>query len=174
MDRLYTRQQYMERIAWMKNARRPIAITSDIIVGFPGETEKDFEETLRLMDEVGYDSIFSFKYSPRPNTAALKMDDHIPEEEKTRRLQIVQEKQRAAQIRQNAELIGTVEEVNVEGYNQALNLWAGRTSRNRTLNFTYPGVADGSAPCASQLVGTYVNVRITRGGPNSLGGEFAA
>jgi tRNA-2-methylthio-N6-dimethylallyladenosine synthase len=168
MDRLYTRQQYLERIAWMKNARRPIAITSDIIVGFPGETEKDFEETLRLMDEVQYDSIFSFKYSPRPNTAALKMDDHIPEEEKTRRLQIVQEKQRAAQIRQNAELIGTVEEINVEGYNEALNLWAGRTSRNRTLHFTYAG-----APCASQLVGRYMNVRITRGGPNSLGGEFA-
>ena len=72
MQRLYTRDQYMERIAWMKNARRPIAITSDIIVGFPGETEKDFEETLDLLDEVQYDSIFSFKYSQRPNTAALE------------------------------------------------------------------------------------------------------
>jgi len=168
MQRLYTRDQYMERIAWMKNARRPIAITSDIIVGFPGETERDFEQTLNLMEEVQYDSIFSFKYSPRPNTAALKMEDHIPEEEKTRRIQIVQEKQRAIQIRQNAELIGTVEEVNVEGHNEALGTWAGRTSRNRTLSFTH---AD--APCASQFVGAYVNVRITRGGPNSLGGELA-
>jgi tRNA-2-methylthio-N6-dimethylallyladenosine synthase len=172
MRRLYTRDQYMEKIAWMKRAKRAISITSDIIVGFPGETEKDFGETLRLMDEVGYDSIFSFKYSPRPNTAALGMDDHIPDDEKTRRLQIVQEKQRAIQIRQNAELIGAVEEVNVEGYNEALHVWAGRTSRNRTLNFTHPGSADGREPCASQFVGQYVNVRITRGGPNSLGGEF--
>src|SRR5712671_5563361 len=106
MQRLYTRDQYMERIAWMKNARRPIAITSDIIVGFPGETERDFEETLQLLDTVQYDSIFSFKYSQRPNTAALKLTDHIPEEEKARRLTIVQEKQRAIQIRQNSELIG--------------------------------------------------------------------
>src|SRR5580700_3002550 len=106
MQRLYTRDQYMERISWMKNARRSIAITSDIIVGFPGETERDFEETLGLLDEVQYDSIFSFKYSQRPNTAALRMIDHIPEEEKTRRLTIVQEKQRAIQIRNNVSLIG--------------------------------------------------------------------
>src|SRR5580704_3399847 len=66
MQRLYTRDEYMRRIEWMKSARRPIAITSDIIVGFPGETEKDFEETLNLLDEVQYDSIFSFKYSQRP------------------------------------------------------------------------------------------------------------
>src|SRR6202167_125792 len=139
MQRLYTRDQYMERISWMKKARRPIAITSDIIVGFPGETEKDFEETLNLLDEIQYDSIFSFKYSQRPNTAALQMPDHIPEEEKSRRLTIVQEKQRAIQIRQNAALIGAVEEVNVEGRHEALGLWVGRTSRNRTLNFTHPG-----------------------------------
>src|SRR6202167_2901084 len=139
MQRLYTRDQYMERISWMKSARRPIAITSDIIVGFPGETEKDFEETLDLLDEIQEDSIFSFKNSQRPNTAALQMPDHIPEEEKSRRLTIVQEKQRAIQIRQNAALIGAVEEVNVEGRHEALGLWVGRTSRNRTLNFTHPG-----------------------------------
>ncbi len=168
MQRLYTREQYMEKIAWMKDARRPIAITSDIIVGFPGETEREFEETLQLLDEVQYDSIFSFKYSPRPNTAALRMTDHIPEEEKTRRITIVQEKQRAIQIRQNAALIGTVEEVNVEGRHEALGLWAGRTSRNRTLNFAAPAwLATGN------LIGTYVPVRITRGGPNSLAGELA-
>ena len=152
MQRLYTRDQYMERIAWMKNARRPIAITSDIIVGFPGETEKDFEETLGLLDEVQYDSIFSFKYSPRPNTAALQMSDHIPEEEKTRRLTIVQEKQRAIQIRQNAELIGAVEEVNVEGRHEALGLWAGRTSRNRTLSFTHRRPP---RPADAVLIGKY-------------------
>jgi tRNA-2-methylthio-N6-dimethylallyladenosine synthase len=166
MQRLYTRDQYMERISWMKNARRPIAITSDIIVGFPGETEKDFEETLDLLDEVQYDSIFSFKYSQRPNTAALKMIDHIPEEEKTRRLTIVQEKQRAIQIRNNASLIGAVEEVNVEGRHEALGLWAGRTSRNRTLSFSHDG-----PETADQFIGKYVNVRVTRGGPNSLAGQ---
>jgi len=167
MRRLYTRDQYMERISWMKNARRAIAITSDIIVGFPGETEKDFEETLNLLDEVQYDSIFSFKYSPRPNTAALQMCDHIPEEEKARRLTIVQEKQRAIQIRQNAALIGAVEEVNVEGFHAALGLCAGRTSRNRTLNFTPTGPAR-----ANDLLGKYVHVRVSRGGPNSLAGEM--
>jgi tRNA-2-methylthio-N6-dimethylallyladenosine synthase len=166
MQRLYTRDQYMERISWMKNARRPIAITSDIIVGFPGETEKDFEETLGLLDEVQYDSIFSFKYSPRPNTAALTMIDHIPEEEKTRRLTIVQEKQRAIQIRNNASLIGAVEEVNVEGRHEALGLWAGRTSRNRTLSFSHDG-----PETADELIGKYLNVRVTRGGPNSLAGQ---
>jgi len=166
MQRLYTRDQYMERISWMKNARRPIAITSDIIVGFPGETEQDFEETLGLLDEVQFDGIFSFKYSQRPNTAALQLHDHIPEEEKSRRLTIVQERQRSIQIRQNAALVGTVEEVNVEGRHEALGLWVGRTSRNRTLNFTHNGP---QAP--EELIGKYVNVRVTRGGPNSLAGE---
>jgi tRNA-2-methylthio-N6-dimethylallyladenosine synthase len=166
MLRLYTRDQYMEKISWMKNARRPIAITSDIIVGFPGETEQDFEETLGLLDEIQYDSIFSFKYSPRPNTAALQMPDHIPEEEKTRRLTIVQERQRAIQIRQNSALIGAVEEVNVEGRHEALGLWAGRTTRNRTLSFSHAGPES-----VNDLIGKYVQVRVTRGGPNSLAGE---
>ena len=166
MQRLYTRDEYMERIAWMKNARRPMAITSDIIVGFPGETEKDFEDTLDLLNQVQYDSIFSFKYSQRPNTAALKLDDHIPEEEKTRRIMIVQEKQRAIQIRNNAALIGTIEEVNVEGRQEAIGGWSGRTTRNRTLSFTHEGTET-----PEQFVGQYVNVRITRGGPNSLAGQ---
>jgi tRNA-2-methylthio-N6-dimethylallyladenosine synthase len=86
MQRLYTLSDYMRRIEWMKKARRNISITTDIIVGFPGETEADFQDTLRLLDEVEYDSLFSFKYSPRPNTAALAMEDKIPEEEKTRRI----------------------------------------------------------------------------------------
>src|SRR5579871_1919810 len=141
MQRLYTRDEYMRRIDWMKNARRHIAITTDIIVGFPGETEKDFEETLGLLEEVQYDSLFAFKYSPRPNTAALAMGDHIPEEEKTRRIVALNEKQRAIQIRRNSELIGKVQQVHVEGRNQALGQWIGRTSQNRTLNFSRPGDA---------------------------------
>ena len=86
MQRLYTRDQYLERIAWMKAAKRDISITTDIIVGFPGETEADFEETLSLLDEVDYDAVFAFKYSPRPNTPSLQLDDAIPDEEKSRRL----------------------------------------------------------------------------------------
>src|ERR1700686_5562798 len=82
MQRLYTREQYLERIAWMKSAKREISITSDMIVGFPGETEADFAETLNLLDEVGYDSVFTFKYSPRPNTPSLALDDAIPDQEK--------------------------------------------------------------------------------------------
>jgi tRNA-2-methylthio-N6-dimethylallyladenosine synthase len=85
MQRLYTREQYLERVSWMKSAKREISITSDIIVGFPGETEAEFTETLSLLEHVGFDSIFGFKYSPRPNTPSLSMPDSIPEEEKARR-----------------------------------------------------------------------------------------
>jgi tRNA-2-methylthio-N6-dimethylallyladenosine synthase len=165
MQRLYTRDEYMRRIEWMKKARREISITTDIIVGFPGETEADFEATLDLLDQVEYDSLFSFKYSPRPNTAALAMEDKISEEEKTRRIMILQEKQRAIQIRRNSELIGVVEEVLVEGRNEALGQWIGRTSQNRTLNFTHRG-SEGEP-----LTGKYLLVQVTRAGPNSLVGE---
>ena len=165
MQRLYTRDDYMRRIEWMKNARRNISITTDIIVGFPGETDEDFQATLDLLDQVEYDSLFSFKYSPRPNTAALTMEDKISEEEKTRRIMIVNEKQRAIQIRRNSGLIGTIEEVMVEGRNEALGQWIGRTSQNRTLNFTR-SQTDGES-----LTGKYVPVRVTRAGPNSLVGE---
>jgi len=163
MDRLYTREQYMEPIRWMKNARRPIAITTDIIVGFPGETEADFEQTLHLLDEVQYDSLFSFKYSPRPNTAALKLPDQVSEEEKTRRIMILQERQRAIQIRRNSGLIGAVEQVMVEGRHESLGQWIGRTSQNRTLNFAGREGED--------LIGKYADVLVTRAGPNSLVGE---
>jgi len=163
MQRLYTREQYMSRIAWMKAAKRPIAISTDIIVGFPGETEADFDATLALIEEVEYDSIFSFKYSRRPNTAALRLDDQIPEEEKSRRLTVLQEKQRAIQVRRNAAYVGTVEECLVEGFNQATGQWIGRISQNKTLNFLRRGEED--------LRGRYVEARVTRAGPNSLAGE---
>ncbi len=169
MQRLYTRDDYLRRIDWMKQARRNIAITTDIIVGFPGETEAEFEQTLSLLEEVQYDSLFNFKYSRRPNTPALALEDHIAEEEKTRRLTILQEMQRAIQIRRNSALVGTVEEAFVEGYNQATGQWIGRTTQNRPLNFIhpeFPGPQDGAT-----LAGKYCNVRVTRAGPNSLAGE---
>jgi tRNA-2-methylthio-N6-dimethylallyladenosine synthase len=165
MDRLYTRDEYMRRIDWIKSGKRKYSLTTDIIVGFPGETEEDFDQTLHLLDEVQYDSLFSFKYSPRPNTAALAMEDKVPEEEKQRRLVILQEKQRAIQIRRNAETIGSVREVLVEGRHESLGQWIGRTSDNRTLNFSHSG-ANGTS-----LIGAYLPVRVTRSGPNSLVGE---
>jgi len=168
MNRLYTRDEYLARIELLKTAKRPYSITTDIIVGFPGETEEDFQQTLDLLDRVQYDALFSFKYSPRPNTAALAMPDAVPDEEKQRRLAIVQEKQRGIQIRRNAERIGAVQEVLVEGRNQALGQWIGRTTDNHILNFTH------SDPAAENLLGRYLAVRVTRSGPNSLVGESAS
>jgi tRNA-2-methylthio-N6-dimethylallyladenosine synthase len=165
MQRLYSREQYLERIAWMKAAKREISITSDVIVGFPGETEEDFAETLSLLEEVGYDSVFTFKYSPRPNTPSLALEDAIPDEEKARRLEVLMARQRDIQIARYKKYIGTVSEVMVEGRNEARGQWIGRTSQNKTLNFTAP---ESSTP----RVGTYVPVRATASFPNSLVGEM--
>ena len=165
MQRLYTREQYMERIAWMKAAKRDISITSDVIVGFPGETEEDFAETLALLDEVGYDSVFTFKYSPRPNTPSLALEDAIPDEEKARRLEVLMARQREIQIARYKKYIGTISDVMVEGRNESRGQWIGRTSQNKTLNFTSPETL---AP----KVGSYVPVRATASFPNSLVGEM--
>ena len=165
MQRLYSREQYLERIAWMKTARREISITTDVIVGFPGETEADFAETLSLLEEVGYDGVFSFKYSPRPNTPAVSLDDAIPEEQKSRRLEVLMAKQREIQVARYRKYIGARCEVMVEARNQSRNQWIGRTSHNKTLNFTAP---DAAAP----KVGTYAPVVVTASFPNSLAGEM--
>jgi len=161
MQRLYTREQYLERISWMKSAQRDISITCDIIVGFPGETEHDFEETLSLLDEVQYDGVFAFKYSPRPNTPAIRLDDAIPDVEKSRRLAILLERQRAIQQGLNKKHLGENLEVMVEAKNQARGQWVGRTTQNKTLNFTTDRELD---------LGSYVPVEVTTVFPNSLVG----
>ena len=169
MQRLYDRDQYLERIAWMKASKREISITTDMIVGFPGETESDFEQTLSLLDEVGYDAVFAFKYSPRPNTPSLKLEDVIPDEEKARRLDVLMTRQREIQIASYKRYIGTECEVMVEGHNEARGQWMGRTSHNKTLNFSAPGddvLSSGIKP------GMYVPVRVTGSFPNSLLGEL--
>jgi tRNA-2-methylthio-N6-dimethylallyladenosine synthase len=165
MQRLYDPEQYLERIAWMKAAKREISISTDIIVGFPGETERDFEQTLKLLDEVGYDSVFAFKYSPRPNTPALKYADAIPDAEKAHRLAVLQERQREIQSHRNKRHIGQTLEVMVEGKNDARAQWIGRTSQNKVLNFV---VENGSRP----VPGTYVQARVLATFPNSLVGEM--
>jgi tRNA-2-methylthio-N6-dimethylallyladenosine synthase len=168
MQRLYTREQYIERIAWMKSAKRNISITTDVIVGFPGETEEDFKETLSLLDEVGYDGIFSFKYSPRPNTPALTLDDAIHDEEKSRRLEALMSRQKEIQIASYKRHIGIEHEVMVEGKNDSRNQWIGRTSQNKTLNFTAREASEIPPP----KVGSYARVKVTASFPNSLLGEL--
>jgi tRNA-2-methylthio-N6-dimethylallyladenosine synthase len=162
MQRTYTREEYLEKIAMIRAAKRPISITTDIIAGFPGETREDFDETLRLLDDVQYDGMFSFKYSPRPNTASLSMNDPVAEEEKGRRLAILQEKQREIQAVRNAALIGQTFEVLVSGKSRRENQWSGHTSSHRVLNFT---------SLQKELLGHYVQVHVTSVGPNSLVGE---
>ena len=165
MFRLYTRDQYLERISWMKASARPISITTDIIVGFPGETAADFEETITLLDEVRYDGVFGFKYSPRPNTPSLQYPDSVPEEEKAARLAVVLERQRQIQTELNQRHLGQIVEVMVEGHNDARAQWIGRTSHNKVLNFTAPLERN-------PAVGSYQKVRVTVTHPNSLAGEW--
>jgi len=166
MQREYTLEDYLQRISWIKEARREISITTDIIVGFPGETEAEFEETLSLLDEVGYDGAFSFKYSPRPNTPAQAMADSIPDAEKARRLSVLQQHQKGIQRRLSARHLGRILEVMIEGKNEARGQLIGRTSQNKTLNFTAgPGNPEPER-------GSYVRVHVTASFPNSLLGEM--
>ncbi len=165
MQRLYTRDQYLERIAWIKAAKREISITTDAIVGFPGETEADFNETLGLLDVVGFDAVFAFKYSPRPNTPSIHLEDAIPDDQKSRRLEVLMARQREIQTLNYKRYIGTISEVMVEARNEARGQWIGRTSHNKTLNFTAP---DSAVPTA----GSYAPVLVTRSFPNSLVGEL--
>src|ERR1700682_646183 len=162
MLRTYSRDEYLERIALIRAARRPISITSDIIVGFPGETDADFEETLGLLREVEYDGVYAFKYSPRPNTPSLALNDPIPDEEKSRRLAVLQDVQREIQAARNARLVGQTQELLVNGKSKRENQWLGQTSSHKVTNF---------ASREKDLLGHYVQVRITNAGPNSLAGE---
>ena len=165
MSREYTREMYLEKISWIKSAKREFALTTDLIVGFPGETDAEFEETITLMHECQFDGVFSFKYSPRPNTPAIGLPDSIPDADKSRRLQVLQERQREIQRANYEKKIGRTYEVMVEGINQARGQIIGRTSQNITLNFT---AAENQAP----PVGSYANVLVTRSFPNSLVGEL--
>jgi tRNA-2-methylthio-N6-dimethylallyladenosine synthase len=185
MRRTYTREEYLEKISWIHNAKRHISVTTDIIVGFPGETEQDVEDTITLLDAVGYDGVFSFIYSPRPNTTAAGMPDAVPDAEKSRRLTILQERQRQIQLARNEMLIGQTFEVLVDGRHEArasrkgsqveaclperqgksnLGQWTGRTSSNRIVNFT---------SLRENLLGEYVQACVTRAGPHSLIGEHS-
>ena len=152
MRRTYTREQYLEKIACIRGAKRSISVTSDIIVGFPGETESDFADTRSLLDAAQYDGAFSFKYSPRPNTPALAMSDVVSEEEMGRRLAILQERQRQIQTARNEMLIGSSFEVLVDSRHESKGQWSGRTSGNRVVNFPSPAenLLENIFTCASR------------------------
>lgn len=166
MQREYTRDWYLERIAWTKAARRDISLSSDIIVGFPGETDKDFEDTMTLLGEVGYDAIFGFKYSPRPNTPAIHMHDSIAEEVKIERLAILNQRQRELQRTNYARHLNQTMEVMVEHGANSRGQITGRSSQNKTVNFTYDRTSGVVPP-----IGSYIDVRVTEIFPSSLVGE---
>jgi tRNA-2-methylthio-N6-dimethylallyladenosine synthase len=164
MAREYTREWYLERIAWVKAAKRPISLSTDIIVGFPGETEEDFIQTMDLLAEVEYDCVFGFKYSARPNTPALTMIDSIAETEKAKRLQVLLDRQREIQRVNYSKHLGQVMEVMVEGMHVARGQIAGRSSQNKPVNFT-------SRQPIAPAPGSYMQVKIVGAFPNSLVGE---
>jgi tRNA-2-methylthio-N6-dimethylallyladenosine synthase len=164
MAREYTREWYLERMSWIKAAKRDISITSDMIVGFPGETDADFEQTITLIGDVKYDAIFAFKFSPRPNTPAIHMADSIPDEVKMARLKILNDRQREIQREHYGRHLGQTVEVMVESYNTARNQVVGRSSQNKTVNFT-------TTQQILPAIGNYLNVHITQTLPNCLVGE---
>ncbi len=164
MAREYTKDWYLERISWIKSARRKISLSTDIIVGFPGETADDFIETMDLLQEVQYDCVFGFKYSGRPNTPALTLIDSVPETEKAKRLQVVLDRQREIQRANYAKHLGEEMEVMVEGANLSRGQIVGRSSQNKPVNFT-TAIPIAPAP------GSYLKVKIVKTYPNSLVGE---
>ena len=166
MRRGYTRADYVAKIDALRKARPDIVFSSDFIVGFPGEKEKDFEETLSLIDEVGFDSSFSFAYSPRPGTTARRLDDRVSDEEKGRRLSLLQGRQKEISGQKNRALEGIVAEVLVENPDEFRDNWFGRTGTNKPVRFDAPGRRE-------NLCGRFVPVRITKGSRVVGGGEVA-
>ena len=171
MQRLYTRDEYMRRIEWMKKARRNISITTDIIVGFPGETEAEFEADAGAAGRSGirFDVQLQVLAPPEYRGAAAGRS-HAARKKRAAGWRFVQEKQRAIQIRRNSELVGSVEEAFVEGYNQATGQWIGRTIAEPHAQFRSSG-ASGSQKTERRWPASFWNVRVTRAGPNSLAGE---
>ena len=164
MRRGYTRQEYVERIQRLRERCPKVALTTDIIVGFPGETDAEFERTLELLDQLEYDEIFSFMYSPRPQTISAKIyDDDILEDVKKDRLRRVQTLQQKISLEKNRQRIGEREEILVDGSSKLKNgQLMGRARNNRIVNVTGP----------ERLIGQLVPVTVTSATANSLLGEI--
>jgi tRNA-2-methylthio-N6-dimethylallyladenosine synthase len=165
MRRRYTRDEYLALVAQVRDTIPGVAISTDMIVGFPGETEADFDETMTLTGAVQYHSMFSFKYSPRPNTLAEKrLPDDVPETEKTRRIVALQALQRDIQTAINERMVGTVEPVLVDAASRRRDSEvSGRTSSNVVVNL----------PGRTEWIGRTMPVRIERAGPHSVWGRPA-
>ncbi|MBI5561503.1 MAG: tRNA (N6-isopentenyl adenosine(37)-C2)-methylthiotransferase MiaB [Deltaproteobacteria bacterium] len=167
MRRGYTRDEYAAKARRIRSLYPDMSITSDIIVGFPGEGDKDFEDTLGLISDLRFDNIFSFMYSPRPGTEAAAFKDHVPAEVKAERLRLLQEAQRGITIARNGALVGTMQEVMIEGDSKTnARMTSGRTRCGRIVNFPAP---DGYR----EALGATIRVMITGAYANSLAGEFA-
>ncbi len=176
MNRKYTREKYIERVEKLRSVRPNISITSDIIVGFPGETEEDFQETLELIKEVEFDNLYSFKYSDRSVAPASKYDDKIEEEVKSDRLKRLSDCQQIYSIKKSDSFVGKTESVLVEGLskkhgNQIMEApeekqFSGRTSNNKIVNFNW----NSSFGSSEELLGKIVSVEIEKARSNSLWG----
>lgn len=162
MRRVYTRDDYLAKVAALRAACPEAFITTDVIVGFPGETEADFEQTMDLVNRIQYDGMFSFKYSDRPMTKASKLKNKVDESVKERRLDDLQTFQKRITLSRNRSRIGRRLEVLVEGRNRRdARQLTGRSRGNQVVNFVGP----------DELIGEPTMVRITGAGPNSLRGE---
>jgi tRNA-2-methylthio-N6-dimethylallyladenosine synthase len=161
MRRGYTRQEYVDTVALLRDRVPGLVLSSDVIVGFPGETEGEFEETLGVLEEIGFDALFAFAYSPRPGTAALRLPDDVPDAEKRRRLHVVNAHQQQWQRRRHESCVGRVEEVLVEAVDGPGRV-SGRTRHFRIVHLDGP----------DELVGSLVRVEITGAGPNALVGRL--
>lgn len=166
MKRTYTRQWYTDTVKRLKDAVPDIALSTDIIVGYPGENDRDFQDTISLLREIEFESAFSFKFSPRPGTpaAACPEEDVVDEETAGKRLSELQSLQRDITFRKNCERMGQIEEVLVEGTSKNdPGFMTGRTSHNRIAHF----------PGTRERAGQIVRVRITEGLSNSIRGELS-
>lgn len=163
MNRRYTREAYLDKVGKLRQACPDLSLTTDLIVGFPGETEKDFQDTLELMQEVGFDQAFSFKYSPRPNTRAAALPDQAPEAVKAERLSRLQAVQDRLTRASHQRLVGQVKEILAEGPSKrSVDQLSGRLRTNQVVNFTGP----------PELAGALVMVAITEAHPHSLKGRW--
>jgi tRNA-2-methylthio-N6-dimethylallyladenosine synthase len=165
MKRGYTSLEYKQRIRRLRDVRPGISLSSDFIVGFPGETERDFEQTLRFVADVGFDQCFSFVYSRRPGTPAASLPDDVPQDVKLRRLEVLQQRINGQARAISDGMVGTVQTVLVERPSRKdPGQLAGRTENMRWVNFDGP----------AELRGRFVDVRITEALPNSLRGRLDA
>jgi len=162
MKRGYTALEYKSIIRRLRKVRPQISVSSDFIVGFPGETEDDFAATMKLVDEVGFDSSFSFVYSPRPGTPAAEFPEQVPEETKLARLALLQEKIEAFAQTTSCSMVGSTQRVLVAGQSKKNQQeLSGRTENNRVVNFAGH----------HRLIGSFVDVTITAAMPHSLRGD---